>query len=229
LGTENLATFKLRNKVVKKPSTFQEKILYKMVFDRNPILTLLADKVAVRKYVKERIGSEYLTKSYGEYKSISDLTRSSFPKNFVLKSNHGSGASVICWEGAPRGGGIPSIGRVRIWDKYLIHPDDLVWGRLVNLSSRWMKTNYYWEMGRFPEWAYQDIEPQIFSEEVLTHNLQIPEDYKFFMVNGECIFIQVDVSRFDKHKRDLYSPDWDLLSASFCTQLQALKWIVQFS
>jgi len=215
MGTKKSASFKMRLKVVKKPLTFQDKILYKMARDRNPILTLFADKVAVRKYVRERIGSEYLTVSYGEFKSISELTRQSFPRNFVLKSNHGSGASVICWEGAPRGGGIPSKASAAIWDKHLIHPDDLVWEHLINLSSRWMKTNYYWAMGKFPEWAYKEIEPQILSEEVLTHNSQIPEDYKFFMVNGECIFIQVDVSRYDEHKRDLYSPNWDLLNASF--------------
>ena len=186
-----------------------------MAFDKDPMQTLYADKVKVREFVKERVGLKYLTDSFGEYASIRGLERNSFPKNFVLKSNHGSGASVICWEGAPRGTMLPANDSSRIWDKYLIHPDDLVWEHLVNLSTNWMKANYYWEVGRFPEWAYKNIKPQILAEEVLISNGEIPEDYKFFMVDGECVFIQVDFSRFTEHKRDLYSPNWELLSATF--------------
>lgn len=223
VGTEQFATFALRMKASGPSLTFQKKILRKMAFDRDPLLTLYADKVMVREFVKERVGLKYLTTSFGEFQSIESLKRSSFPKNFVLKSNHGSGASVICWEGAPRGIILPNYDSPRIWEVYVIHPDDLVWEQLVTLSNSWMKANFYWEVGRFPEWAYKNIQPQILMEEVLTHNGKIPEDYKFFMVNGECVFIQVDVSRFTEHKRDLYSPNWDLLDARFLYPSSGLR------
>ena len=213
--TERMATFALKVKANRRPLTIQQKILRKMAFDRDPLLTVYADKVKVREYVSKQGGTDYLTTSFGEFSDIKSLSRVSLPRNFVFKSNHGSGASVICWEGVPRGNSLPSKQTSTIWEKYLIHPDDLVWERLVNLSSKWMNANYYWEVGRYPEWAYKDIRPQILVEEVLLHNGQIPEDYKFFMVNGECAFIQVDSSRFTKHKRDLYSPNWDPLNASF--------------
>ena len=215
LGTERIASITLRVRALKPALTFQQKILRKMAFDKNPMLTIYADKVKVREFVSDRVSTEYLTTSFGEYTSIDCLDRESLPKNFVIKSNHGSGASVICWEGAPRGKGLPNKKPPRIWEKYLIHPDDLVWEDLVNLSGHWMNVNYFWESGRFPEWAYKNIEPKILLEEVLTHNGDIPEDYKFFMINGECVLIQVDVSRFIEHKRDLYSPNWDMLEASF--------------
>jgi hypothetical protein len=174
--------------------------------------TLYADKVKVREFVKDRVGLKYLTVSFGEFSSIEGLNRNSFPRNFVMKSNHGSGASVICWEGFSRGFAIPVKESSRVWEVYLIHPDDLIWEHLVALSNSWMKANFYWEIGRFPEWAYKDIEPNLLVEEVLTHNGKIPEDYKFFMVNGECVFIQV---RHAAKKRDLYSPNWDLMEAKF--------------
>lgn len=215
LGTERMASITLRVKALKSALTFQQKILHKIAFDKNPMLTIYADKVKVREFVSDRVSTECLTNLFGVYTSIDSSVRESLPKNFVLKSNHGSGASVICWEGAPRGKGLPNKKPPRIWKKYLIHPDDLVWEDLVNLSGHWMSVNYFWELGRFPEWAYKNIEPKILLEEVLTHNGGIPEDYKFFMINGECVFIQVDVSRFIEHKRDLYSPNWDLLDASF--------------
>lgn len=211
-GSERVAQFALQMKASGCSATFQKKILRKMAFDRDPRLSLYADKVLVREFVKERVGSKYLTTSFGVFSSIESLERNSFPKNFVLKSNHGSGASVICWEGAPRGVMLPKNKSSRIWQAYIIHPDDLVWEQLVSLSNSWMKGNFYWDVGRFPEWAYKGIQPQILAEEVLTHNGRIPEDYKFFMVNGECEFIQV---RNAPKKRDLYSPTWDLLDARF--------------
>jgi hypothetical protein len=115
---------------------------------------------------------------------------------------------------------LPKNDASRIWEVYVIHPDDLVWEQLVKLSNSWMKANFYWEVGRFPEWAYKDIQPQILMEEVLTHNGKIPEDYKFFIVNGECEFIQV---RHALKKRDLYSPNWDLLDASFLYPSSGLR------
>ena len=213
VGSERMATFTLRFKARMPTLTLQKKIIRKMAFDRDHRLTIYADKVMVREFVKDLIGLQYLTTSYGEYLTLENLERSSFPKNFVLKSNHGSGASVICWEGAPRGTILPEIHMANIWEKYLVHPDDLEWERLVELSNAWMKVNYYWEVGRFPEWAYKDIPPRMLLEEVLTHDGRIPEDYKFFMVNGDCLFIQLDTSRFTQHKRDLYSQNWELLDA----------------
>ena len=213
VGNEWMALFTLRMKARGPASTFQKKILRKMAFDKDPMQTLYADKVKVREFVKERVGLKYLTDSFGEYASIKGLERNSFPKNFVLKSNHGSGASVICWEGAPKGTMLPANDSSRIWDKYLIHPDDLVWEDLVNLSTNWMKANYYWEVGKFPEWAYKGIKPMILAEELLLENNDLPSDYKFHMIDGKCAFIQVDVARYGNHQRNLYSEDWKLLNA----------------
>lgn len=219
-GTESMATFALRIKARGPAFTLQKKILRKMAFDRDSMQTLYADKVKVREFVKERVGLKYLTASFGEFSSIEGLDRNSFPRNFVMKSNHGSGASVICWEGVSRGFVIPVKDSSRVWEVHLIHPDDLVWEKLVKLSNSWMKANFYWEAGRFPEWAYRNIEPQILVEEVLTHNGNIPEDYKFFMINGECIFVQV---RHAVNQRDLYSPGWDLMDAKFLYPASGLR------
>ncbi len=212
--TQSFATAALRLSA-RNPISMQSKILHKMAYDRNPMLTTYADKVKVRDFVGKKIGPDYLTKSFGVFDNLVGVEANCFPRNFVLKSNHGSGAVVICWDGAPRGTALPeNLARIT-WDKFLIHPDDLEWGDLIRLSSKWMKQNYYWELGRFPEWAYKDIPPQLLVEQVLTHDGNLPEDFKFFMVNGVCKFIQVDFARFSGHKRNLYSPDWVKLEVSY--------------
>ena len=200
-------------KSAKDPKSFDEKVRYKMAFDRNPNLKVWADKVAVREFVSERIGSEYLIQIFGVYSSIENLDRTSLPKNFVLKANHGSGACVICWEGAPRGQEIPKDLASISWQRFLIHPDDLVWKDLIQLSDRWKTLNYYWFPGGFPEWAYRNIRPQLLVEELLSDEHGLPFDYKFKMIHGKCAFIQVDVSRYGNHQRNLYSENWDLINA----------------
>jgi hypothetical protein len=140
------------------------------------------------------------------------VNRSNFPRNFVLKSNHGSGASVICWEGATPGNLLPNSYTTSSWEKYIIHPDDLIWNNLVELSTKWISRSYYWEIGKYPEWAYKNISPLLIAEEVLTHNGKIPEDYKFYMVNGKCSFIHVRVT---ENSRDLFYPDWRPIDAKY--------------
>ena len=194
--------------------TIQDKILYKMDFDRNPMMTIFADKVAVRDFVTTNIGREFLTDCYGILSSLSGVDRNTFPRNFVAKANHGSGGVVICWEGAPRGIQLPKDLTYIYWEKFIIHPDDLVWQDLISLADKWMTLNYshFWDR---LEWAYQEISPQIIIEAVLTQNGNIPSDFKLFMIGGECQFIQLDTGRFSEHKRNLYSPDWVLCDATF--------------
>ena len=184
-----------------------------MAFDRNPMLTIYADKVKVRDFVSERIGSKYLNALYGNFSNINELERNQFPRNFVCKATHGSGAVVICWEGAPRGQEIPDTTNAIDWNRYFIHPDDLVWGDLVKLTEKWMQQNYSWLFVNLPEWAYKDVEPRILFEEVLIFSENNPEDYRFYMVNGVCKFITVDFSKFSNNMRDLYSPELEKLDA----------------
>src|ERR1700761_7606078 len=47
-----------------RPQTFNEKILHRLIFDRRILLRQLADKFAVRAYVKSRLGSGILPELY---------------------------------------------------------------------------------------------------------------------------------------------------------------------
>jgi len=102
------------------PKTFNEKMLYRLLFDRRPILTMLADKYAVREYVKERVGAHVLTDLYWTTKDPSDIPFDMLPRKFVVKPSHGSG-----W--------------VRfVADKARVDP-----GELVETCAGWLRQNYY--------------------------------------------------------------------------------------
>jgi hypothetical protein len=212
-NTASLSLFALRLRATRKPRTLQEITLYKMAFDRNPLLTTFADKVAVREYVAEKVGPEILSTELGVYTSLESVAREELPRNFVLKANHGSGASLICWDKATRGESLPVLGSDEpTWERFLIHPDDLDWDAVVRLSSQWMRQTYYWRLGKYPEWAYKNIPPRLLVEEVLIAERALPKDYRFYMVGGVCHLIQVDTPQFGTRGRDLYTPEWERLT-----------------
>ncbi len=45
---------------LKDPKTFNEKLQWLKLYDRNPAYTRMVDKYEVRQYVKEMIGEDYL-------------------------------------------------------------------------------------------------------------------------------------------------------------------------
>jgi hypothetical protein len=42
----------------------------------------------------------------------------------------------------------------------------------------------------------------------------IPDDYKFFVYHGACVFIQVDSGRFGRRTQDFFRPDWQHIPLS---------------
>jgi len=204
----------LRRKAIN-PTTFTQKTYYKMAYDRRPVLTTLADKVGVRRFIQERIGEGYLSEIYDVCEVLPDTRPRGLPRNFVVKANHSSGAAVIVWDEAPHKQ-LPSDLRKINWQRFLVHPETLDWDRLRKLADKWVHQNYFWEPGRLPEWAYQNIPPQVMFEELLVDvRAGLPSDYKFFMFDGECHMIQHDLSRFSGHLRDIYSPTWERLPVQF--------------
>ncbi len=185
------------------------KILRKMAYDRDPILTVFADKYLVRDYVEKRVGSRYLNKLIAAGDSVDVLLSTPLPANFALKSSHGSGGMILVWEKAPSQNRLPRTKVKNVWSQFLLQPGHFELDKAQRLASNWLSSNYYFRPGQFPEWAYKNIKPMLLIEELMFDDQgNLPSDFKFFMANGECIFIQVDTSRFDGHKRDLYTRSW---------------------
>lgn len=80
---------------LKNPKTYTEKLQWRKLNDNNKLYSICADKYAVREYVKNKVGEEYLVPIY----LITDtLTKEEFeklPNSFVLKTTNGSGNSAV--------------------------------------------------------------------------------------------------------------------------------------
>ena len=167
------------------PVTFNEKLNWLKLNDRNPVYTKLADKLTVREFIAEQIGADYLVPIYGAWDSAEAIDFSSLPEQFVLKCNHDSGSVVVCHD---------------------IRQLDIE--RAKNKLTKRLNTNYYW---RSREWVYKDITPRIFASKYLGDNIN---DYKILTFNGEPKIIQVVYDLFTSQKRNLYTTDWDYLPVS---------------
>lgn len=171
-----------------RPLTFNEKLQWLKLYDRNPLYTQLVDKYKIREYIAKTIGEQYLIPLLGVYNHFEDIDFKKLPNQFVLKPNHTSGNIYICE------------------DKTQIIFEDLK--KEINL---WLKRNYFWV---HREWPYKNIKPRIICEKYLVDEYgKDLKDYKIMCFNGEPKIIQVmserNNGRFLVNHFDL---DWNELN-----------------
>ena len=78
------------------PKSYNEKLQWLKLFDRDSKYTKLVDKYEVKKYVSSVIGNQYIIPTLGVWDSFDDIDFASLPDRFVLKCTHDSGGVVIC-------------------------------------------------------------------------------------------------------------------------------------
>jgi hypothetical protein len=62
----------------------------------NPLMTMCADKYAVREYVISKRLQNILNECYGVYDNPEEINFSGLPNKFVLKTTNGSGTNIFC-------------------------------------------------------------------------------------------------------------------------------------
>lgn len=170
------------------PKSFNERLQWLKINHYDKLAVKCADKYEVRSYVKDKGLEEILNELIGVYNSSEEIDFSALPDQFVLKANHGSGMNII------------------VKNKSKINKR-----RIIKKLDEWLSINYGYMSG---EWVYRDIEPKILCEKYISDSNGELNDYKIFCFDGKAHYIQVDVDRFTDHKRNIYSPEWELLDVS---------------
>jgi hypothetical protein len=172
-----------------KPKTFNQKLFYKLIYDRRPLLVTFADKLQAREYVRQKIGDDILVELLLTTDRPEEIKFEQLPEKFVVKANHGSGY-------------------VRIVNQLHDKESDL-----RQTCQKWLSETFSdWNS----EWFYKPILPRILIESLLEGgDGEAPWDYNFFVFNGKPYMIQVDSGRFTDHRRDMFSPDWERLNVRF--------------
>lgn len=207
----------------RRPTTFREKVRYKMLRDHRPLIVTFADKAAVRDHVAERVGARVLPEAYAVLDDPSGLLDLELPASYVVKPTHGSGACVVVSPAAPADAVLPAAGTW--WGYSHVRPDAVTRDELAATARFWSSKLY--GQGPNREWAYGLVPPRVIVEEKLgaapalqpgtsaaTPGDGIPDDYKLFVFHGRCRFIQVDAGRFGGRTQDFFDAEWNHLPMS---------------
>lgn len=173
---------------IKSPKTFNEKLQWLKLYNRKKEYTMMVDKYAVRTYIANKIGEQYLIPLIGVWNSPNEIDFDVLPNRFVLKCNHNSGLGMcICKDKSKL-----NITKVK---------KELIKG---------MAQDYY-RNGR--EWPYKNVPRRIIAEKYMSDNENTDSftDYKFFCFNGyvDCVMVCLDRQTGDT-KFYFFDKEWRL-------------------
>ena len=165
---------------LKKPNTYNGKLNWLKLHDRNPLYTTLVDKYEAKEYVAQIIGNEYIIPTLGVWDSFDDIDFDKLPNQFVLKCTHDSEGLVI------------------VKDKNKL--DKKAAKEKIEAA---LKQNFYY-IGR--EWPYKNVKPRIIAEQYMEDHVDGElRDYKFFCFDGEPKAMYIASDRASDHvKFDYY-------------------------
>ena len=185
-----LYRFKMGHRLdLKNPLAFTEKLQWLKLYNRKPEYTKMVDKYAVKEYVANIIGEEYIIPTLGVWDKPEDIDWDSLPNQFVLKTTHGGG-----------GGGVVICKDKATFDKT---------SAIAKLKES-MASDIY---SGLREWPYKNVPKRIIAEKFMAPKKSpAPKDlpdYKFFCFNGEPKYCQVIRDRHTKETIDFYDMDWN--------------------
>ncbi|MDD4311707.1 MAG: ATP-grasp fold amidoligase family protein, partial [Eubacteriales bacterium] len=154
------------------PVLYSEKMQWLKLHDKNPIYTKLCDKIAVRDYVSQRVGEQYLIPLLGVWENPDEIDFTSLPNRFVLKCTHDSGSAILC---ADQSKFDHKAARETLKKK--LKRDYSIAGR---------------------EWPYHDVPRRVLAETHLgAEDGTPPVDFKFFCFHGKVELILAYVHQED--------------------------------
>ena len=167
------------------PKTYTEKLQWLKLHDHRPEYTTMVDKFAVKQYVADKIGAEYVIPLLGVWDRVEDIDFDSLPERFVLKTTHDSGGIVVCKD-----------------------KKSLDIGQAKQKLDYFLKRDYY-DHNR--EWPYKHVPHRIiaeaYMEDTSTGELR---DYKFFTFGGEpkVLYIAQGRGRGEPTVADFFDMDF---------------------
>lgn len=176
------------------PQTFNEKLMWMKLYYQEPLITKCCDKYAVKDYVANIVGEEYVVPTIKSWTNAGQINFDELPERFVLKVNWSSG-----------------------YLKIVKNKEELNQAQTRRQFARWIKpyrNSYYQTLN----WGYKNMPPIIFAEEYIEQENEQVYDYKFFCFNGRVDSLFIATDRQDKSKPttfDFYDADFNPLPITY--------------
>jgi hypothetical protein len=164
------------------PQSFLEKIQWRILHDRRDIIAHGGDKLAMKAQAERSNAGVIIPETIWHGEDLASIYDKDWGCDWVLKPITGSGF-VAFGSGSMQESGI--------------HLEEI-------------KTWRHEDMHRvFGEWAYGQAAPgYLLEQKIDTPNGQSPNDYRFFVFDGQVKLVQIDTPRFSRVQRRFYTPDW---------------------
>ena len=172
---------------LKNPKTYNEKLQWIKLYDKNPLMTKCCDKYAVREYVKQQGCEDILNHLIWQGFDPGEIPFSKLPKKYVIKVTHGSTFNII------------QNGELQITQN-----------EIISRCRKWLKAKF---LPCYGEWFYGVERPRVIVEDFIesADDTQL-RDYKVFCFNGHPKMIRVDTDRFTNHKMDFFDCNWNRIN-----------------
>lgn len=172
------------------PKTYNEKLNWLKLYDRNNRYASMVDKVLAKEYVASIIGEEYIVPNLGIWDQFDDIDFNCLPNSFVLKTTHDSGGVVIC--------------RDKKTFDYKAAKDKI---------TRYLKRDFFYICR---EWPYKDLKHRVLAEEYLENDCTTLRnmplmDYKVYTFNGVAKLAMINTGRGVDTRADYFDKEYNWL------------------
>jgi hypothetical protein len=179
-ATAPLGSERLMRIVTAWPVTYWDKVRYKMVRDRRPLIADFADKVRAKEVVARLVGREYAVETLAVFDDAASIRTEGLPEEFVVKVSHATKGIVFVRRDAPADARLPEPGGPRL--RLSVRPEAFDVGRAREVLAGWLAEPHG---VRFGEWAYSVHPPRIVVEPMLRTTEGEPvRDVKLHVMNG---------------------------------------------
>jgi len=152
------------------PLTFNERVTHRIIYDRDPRLKIVCDKIAVKHFIRQCVGPDYVVPTLGVWEHPGEIDWRTLPEQFVLKPSHAAGQVAIVRQ-----------------------PADRNIERLAEQAKSWLARDYF---DFSLEWGYRGIPRRLLAEPLLVSRdggyVVEAQIYTFF---GKAALIRILVGR----------------------------------
>lgn len=165
------------------PARFTEMVQRRKLCDRDPRMVTMADKVAVKSIVADRLGREWVIPMLWSGDVLPP--KAPWQPPVVVKSRHGCNQNVF------------------------VRSNPADWKIAVAASAGWMRGDY----GQLlDEWLYAHIPRGLLVEPMIGDGRTLPADYKIFVFGGDATHVQVHLDRARNHRWVMHDTNWHAIA-----------------
>lgn len=143
------------------PATYNEKLLWRKVFDHNRQFVVFSDKLSAKRFMRTVCPDLPVPETLWVGEHPREIPADLLRRNVVVKTNHGCGFN------------------------YVVANGDADKAHMCRAVARWLKKVHGWKNG---EWSYRYVRPSVFVEEKLTlGGSGLPTDLKLHVCRGRIV------------------------------------------